>query len=120
VGTDTSILTCKIEPNKSEHVAEILQLVKIGDDISPEEQSAVEDTIKDFVDVFILLVSEVKHIPEAVHHFEIPEGATFNTKIHQLPMTPPQTAYFLNALDIMLKTGVCAPIAAKDVKCVSH
>jgi hypothetical protein len=34
-------------------------------------------------------------------------------------MTPPKTAYFSNALDIMLDPGVCAPIAAKDVKCVS-
>lgn len=34
-------------------------------------------------------------------------------------MTPPQSAYFSEALDIMLEAGICAHIAAKDVKCIS-
>jgi hypothetical protein len=34
-------------------------------------------------------------------------------------MSSPQTEYFSKALDVMLEAGVCAPIAAKDVKCVS-
>lgn len=34
-------------------------------------------------------------------------------------MTPPQAEYFAKALDIMIDAGVVAPIAAKDVKCVS-
>jgi hypothetical protein len=79
----------------------------------------VEDLIREFPDIFALSVSEVKHIPGATHHLKIPEGATFNTKIRQCTMSPPQMAYFANALDIMLKAGICAPIAAKDVKCVS-
>ena len=34
-------------------------------------------------------------------------------------MTPPQVAYFSRALDIMIEASICAPIAAKDVKCIS-
>jgi hypothetical protein len=79
----------------------------------------VEDLIREFPNIFTLSVSEVKHIPGATHRLEIPEGTTFNTKIKQRTMSPPQTAYFSNVLDIMLKAGICASIAAKDVKCVS-
>jgi hypothetical protein len=94
VGADESIFTRKTNPLKPERVAEILRLVKIGDDISPEERSAVESMICEFADVFALSVSEVKHIPGAVHRLKIPEGATFNTKIRQRPMTPPHSLLF--------------------------
>ena len=116
---DHSIFTRATEPFKPERVAEILRLVEISADISSEERQAVEVLIQDFADVYALSVHEVKHIPGATHRLEIPEDAKFNTKIHQRPMSPPQTAYFSKALDVMLEAGVCAPIAAKDVKCVS-
>jgi hypothetical protein len=119
VDTDQSIFTRATNTFKTERVAEIVRLIRIGDDISPEEHAIVEDLIREFPDIFALSVSEVKHIPGATHRLEIPEGATFNTKIKQRPMSPLQTAYFSNALDIMLEAGICEPIAAKDVKCVS-
>jgi hypothetical protein len=119
VDADQSIFTRATNAFKAERVAEIVRLIKIGDDLSPEERTVVEDLIREFPDIFALSVSEVKRIPGATHRLEIPEGTTFNTKIKQRPMSPPQTAYFSNALDIMLEAGICAPIAAKDVKCVS-
>ena len=119
IDADQSIFTWTTDAFKTERIAEIVRLIKIGDDISPEERTVVEDLIKEFPDIFALSVSEVKHIPGATHRLEIPEGTTFNTKIKQRAMSPPQTAYFSNALDIMLEAGICAPIAAKDVKCVS-
>jgi Reverse transcriptase (RNA-dependent DNA polymerase) len=119
IGGDKSIFTRSTHPFKEARVAEILRLVEIGSDVTPVERRLVEDTIAEFADTYALSVSEVKHIPGAIHRLEIPEGATFNTKIRQKPMSPPQTEYFLHALDVMLDAGICEPIAAKDVKCVS-
>jgi hypothetical protein len=119
VDVDQSIFTRATNAFKAERITEIVRLIHIGDDVSPDERAVVEDLIREFPDIFALSVSEVKHIPGATHRLEIPEGTTFNTKIKQRAMSPPQTAHFSNALDIMLKAGVCAPIAAKDVKCVS-
>jgi len=119
IGGDKSIFTRSTYPFKAARVAEILRLVEIGSDITPAERRLVEDTIAEFADTYALSVSEVKHIPGAIHWLEIPEGATFNTKIRQKPMSPPQTEYFSHALDVMLDAGICEPIAAKDVKCVS-
>jgi hypothetical protein len=117
INTDHSIFTQTTYPFKTEFVAEILRLVKIGED--PKECHSVEEIIREFADVYALSVKEVKHIPGATHHLHIPEDAKFNTKIWQRPMSLPHTAYFSKALDVMLEVGVCAPIATKDVKCVS-
>ena len=70
-------------------------------------------------DIFALLVHKVKHIPGAIHWLHILEGTQLNTKIGQKPLTPPQAAYFLKALDVMIEAGICGPIEGKDVKCVS-
>jgi RNase H-like domain found in reverse transcriptase/Reverse transcriptase (RNA-dependent DNA polymerase) len=119
IGSKQSIFTRSTNPFKAAHVAEILCLVKIGSDATPVECHLVEDTIAEFPDTYALSVSEVKHIPGAIHQLEIPEGATFNTRIRQKPMSPPQTEYFSHALNVMLDAGICKPIAAKDVKCIS-
>ena len=100
-------------------VAEVLRLVRVGDDISGEEHTTVQQLVKEFTDIFALSVHEVKHIPGAELHLDVPENAPLCTKIGQKPMTPPQVAYFSRALDIMIKAGICTPIAAKDVKCIS-
>jgi hypothetical protein len=119
VDNDQSIFTRATDAFKTERVAEIVRLIRIGDDVSPEERAIVEDLIREFPNIFALSVSKVKHIPGATHPLKIPEGTTFNTMIKQRPMSPSQTAYFSNALDIMLEAGICESIAAKDVKCVS-
>ena len=119
VDTDNSIFTQASTPFMPAHVAEVLHLVRVGDDISGEEHATIQQLVKEFANVFALSVHKVKHIPGAKLHLDVPEDAPLHTKIGQKPMTPPQAAYFSRALDIMIEAGVCAPIAAKDVKCVS-
>ncbi|KAJ7449773.1 hypothetical protein B0H11DRAFT_2247135 [Mycena galericulata] len=116
---DASIYTCHSDPFNPARVSKIMELVKIGDDISAEEHTLVEATIREYADVYALSISEVKQIPGAVHRLNVPEDAKLNTKIQQRRLTPPQTAYFSKALDAMIEAGVVAPIAAADVKCVS-
>ena len=116
---DTSIFTRKTNPFKKERVDAVIAAIRIGDDLSPEETTIVGDLIKEYADCFALLMSEVHHVPGAVHKINIPEGKTFNTKVHQRPLTTPQRTYFNGVLDQMLEAGVIVPIAADKVKCVS-
>ena len=83
------------------------------------EQVAVRGLVEEYANIFTLSVHEVKHIPGAIHKLYIPEDAELNKKIGQKPLTPPQAAYFSKALDVMIDAGICTPIEAKDVKCVS-
>ena len=119
VDMDNSIFTRASTPFMPARIAEVLRLVRVGDDISGEEHATVQQLVKEFADVFALSVHEVKHIPGAKLRLDVPEDAPLHTKIGQKLMTPPQAVYFSRALDIMIEAGVCAPIAAKDVKCIS-
>lgn len=75
--------------------------------------------LREYTDCFALSISEVHAVPGAIHKVDIPAGKTFNTKVHQQPLTPPQRTYFNSVLDQMLDAGVIVPIAADKVKCVS-
>jgi len=119
IDADTSIFTRKTDPFKKERVDTVIAAIRIGNDLSPEENAIVGDLIKEYADCFALSMSEVHHVPGAVHKINIPEGKTFNTKVHQCPLTPPQRTYFNGVLDEMLEAGVIVPIAADMVKCVS-
>ncbi|KIM72773.1 hypothetical protein PILCRDRAFT_27483, partial [Piloderma croceum F 1598] len=114
-----SIFTHTTATFKPEHIMEILQHIEIRSDLLPTEWIVVKETIKDFADIFALSISEVEHIPGALHKLHIPEGAIFNTKICQQYLSPPKAAYFSKSLIVMLEAGICEPIKAKDVKCVS-
>ena len=92
--------------------------MKLGDDLLRAEQVAVRGLVEEYADVFALSVHEVKHIPGAVHKLYVPEDAELSKKIGQKPLTLPQAAYFSKALDVVIDTGICAPIKAKDIKCV--
>ncbi|KAJ7110878.1 hypothetical protein C8R44DRAFT_633823, partial [Mycena epipterygia] len=119
VDEDTSVFTRHTDPFNPARIARILEVVEIGDDITPEERVQVEATIREYADVYALSVREVKAIPGAVHRLHVPVDAKLNTKIQQRRLTPPQTSYFSKALDTMLDAVIIAPIAAVDVKCVS-
>ncbi|KAJ6597986.1 hypothetical protein B0H10DRAFT_2231781 [Mycena sp. CBHHK59/15] len=119
VDEDASMFTRHTDPFNPARIARILEVVEIGDDITPEERAQVEATIREYADVYVLSVSEVKVIPRAVHYLHIPVDVKLNTRIQQRRLTPPQTSYFSKALDTMLDAGIIEPIAAADVKCVS-
>ena len=88
-------------------------------DVSSEEHSSVWQLVEEFADIFALSVHKVKHILGAEHCLDIPKDAPLHTKIGWKPMTLPQVAYFSKALNIMVDVGICTPIAAKDIKCIS-
>ena len=93
VEIDVSILEDKVDvftrftdPWKKERVDEILKQVKIGPDLEEGERKRVREFIAEWADIFALSVGEVKQVDDAVHHLDIPAGASFSTKIGQKPL----------------------------------
>jgi transposase InsO family protein len=116
---NTDIFTRMTQPHKPERVQELLRLIKIGDDLSPEQRQQVTELITSFADVFALSVSEVKIVENAVHHLDIPQDASFSMKVHQKPLTPPQRRYLYDSIDTMIEAGVIEACKPEDVKCCS-
>ena len=119
INADTSIFTQKSDAFMKAHVDTVVTAIHIGDDLSPEEVTIVQNLIKEYTDCFALSMSEVHHVPGAVHKINIPKDKVFNTKVHQWPLTPPQCTYFNGILDQMLEAGIIVPIAVDKVKCIS-
>ena len=59
------------------HVDTVVTAIHIGDDLSLEE---VQNLIKEYADCFALSMSEVHHIPGAVHKINILKDKVFNMK----------------------------------------
>ncbi|KAG6912643.1 hypothetical protein DXG01_013126, partial [Tephrocybe rancida] len=118
-GVNPSILTRKTDPFKSERVDAVLKEITIGTDLTPEQQTALTDLLREHADCFALSMSEVTVVEGAEHKLYIPnrETATFRTKVNQRPLSGPQKEYFNGVLNNMLDAGIIAPISYKDVKC---
>jgi hypothetical protein len=116
---DKNLFTRMTEPGKPERVQELLKLITIGDDLSPEQRNKVQELIISFADIFALSVSEVKIVEDAVHRLNIPPETKFPMKVHQKPLTPPQRRYLYESIDKMLDAGVIEACSPDDVKCIS-
>ena len=90
---EDNLFTRLTKPWKKERVEEIIKQVKIGPDLTEEEQGWVCEFISDWADIFTLSVSEVRQVDNAVHCLDIPPEAKFLTKVSQKQLTPPQRKY---------------------------
>ena len=104
---------------RPERVEEVLKQVKIGTDLTAEQRSRVISLITAYADCFALSVSEVRHVPGAVHCLNVPPGTRFNTKVRQKSFSPPQKAYLHEKIDELVQAGVIEPCSPSQVKCVS-
>ncbi|KIK00108.1 hypothetical protein K443DRAFT_132777 [Laccaria amethystina LaAM-08-1] len=116
---EDTIFTRDTDPFLPARVAKIRELVQIGEDLTKAERKEVEQLIEEFADCFALSLSEVNLIPGAVHKLNIPEGATFRTKIPQRPLNPDQRVFMETKVDEMLKAGVIRTAHPGEVKCVA-
>lgn len=116
---DNNLFTRLTQPFKPERVDEVLRLVTIGNDLSPDERQKVQDLVRSFADIFALSVSEVKVVDNTTHRLDIPTDTTFPMKVHQRPLTPPQRRYLYDSIDTMLEAGVIEACKPEDVKCIS-
>ena len=113
------IFTHHTEPFLPARVEKIMELVKIGEDVTAAQREEVKSLIAEFADCFALSLSEVNLIPGAVHKLNIPEDATFRTKIPQRSFNPDQCAFMNAKVDEMLKGGIIRSIHPGEVKCVA-
>ncbi|KIK00722.1 hypothetical protein K443DRAFT_52292, partial [Laccaria amethystina LaAM-08-1] len=119
VSPEDVIFTHHTDPFLPARVMKILELVKIGEDVTTAQREEVKSLVTEFADCFALSLSEVNLIPGAVHKLNIPEDTTFRTKIPQRSFNPDQRAFMEAKVDEMLKGGIIRPIHPGDVRCVA-
>lgn len=118
--TEHPILTRSTKPFKAERVAEILQEITIGPDVTNSQRDEIRKLISDYADCFALAIREVNAIPNAVHKLNIPEGATFRTKVPPRSYNPDQRAFMEAKIDEMLEAEIIRPIHPRDVRFVAQ
>lgn len=116
---DRTLYTRRTDPFKPQRVEAVLDAIRIGDDLTPEQRQQVRNLVTEYADCFALSVSEVIPVPGAIHRLNVPENATFSRKVRQKTLSPPQKAYLHKKIDEMLDAGVIAPCHPSEVKCVS-
>ena len=84
------MLTQETKPHKPERVRRIIQEVTIGPDVTNEQRQSIHNILEEFANCFALSIKEVNLIPHAVHKLNIPDGATFRTKIPPRCYNPDQ------------------------------
>ena len=114
---EPTLLTRKTDPNNPARVKAILSEITIGQDLTPDQRTQVEDLISEYAVCFALSMSEVLPVEGAAHRLDIPRDKQFRTKINQRPQSPPQKEFFNEVIDKMLTAGIIRPIAHQDVKC---
>ena len=115
-----SLFTRKDNPQKPERVVKIIQEVTIGPDITAEQHQTIHGLLEEYSDCFALAIKEVNAIPGAVHKLNIPEGATFRTKIPPRAYNPDQRAFVNSKVDEMLEAEIIRPIHPSEVKFVAQ
>ena len=115
---DNLLFMRQTNPFRLERIAEIIKQVKIGPDVSAEEQQQITAML--FADCFALSVREVFPIPGAEHRINIPPNATFPKRVpHQKPLSENQRAYLHNAMNELIAADIIERIRPEDVKCCS-
>ena len=115
-----SVFTRKNNPRKPERVRRIIQEITIGPDVTQDQRQSIWELIDEYADCFALSLKEVNVIPGAVHKLNIPEGATFRTKIPPRPYNPDQRAFVNAKVDEMLDAGIIRPIHPSEVRFVAQ
>ena len=76
--------------------------------------------IVEFADCIALSIKEVNTILGAIHKLNIPEGATFRTKIPPRLYNPDQRAFMEAKIDEMLEGRIICSIHPRDVRFIAQ
>ena len=115
-----SLFTRESNPRNPERVKKIIQEVTIGPDITANQRQSIHELLEEYSDCFALSIKEVNAIPGAVHKLNIPEGATFRTKIPPRSHNPDQRTFVNAKVDEMLEAGIIRPIHPSEVRFVAQ
>ncbi|KAG2335442.1 hypothetical protein BDR05DRAFT_850580, partial [Suillus weaverae] len=105
------------KPRNLKRVAYIVKVVQYGEALTEEERKQVEGLVERYADIFACSLSEVLPVPGAQHRLNIPEDATFNLRICQRALTPPQAQFLHGRIEEMLAAGIIEKAPAELVKC---
>jgi hypothetical protein len=114
---EEAVFTRTTNPANPKQVAYIVKAVQYGEALNEEERKQVEDLVAKYSDIFTCSLAEVLPVPGAQHRLNIPENATFNLRIRQRALTPPQAHFLHGRIDEMLAAGIIEKAPAEKVKC---
>ncbi|KAH7918438.1 hypothetical protein BV22DRAFT_978648, partial [Leucogyrophana mollusca] len=106
------------DPFNPKRVAKILDLIRIGEDLTPSQRQQVCNVVRQYADTFAATVREVYPVNFKKFKLSFPEGTTFSTKVNQRPLTPPQREYLYTRLNGLTEAGIIRRIVPEDVKAV--
>ncbi|KZV85797.1 hypothetical protein EXIGLDRAFT_579319, partial [Exidia glandulosa HHB12029] len=98
---------------------EVLERVRVGDDLTLEQRGRVDALVRDFADVFTLSLKEVRLVDFVEHKLGLPAGTEGPRTANQKPLTEPQREWLYKALDEMESCDVVRRIPASAAKWVS-
>ncbi|KAG1721399.1 hypothetical protein EDD22DRAFT_854399 [Suillus occidentalis] len=116
---EAAIFTRLTDPMNPNRVAFVVKKVQYGDNLSADERKQAEALVASFADVFAGSLSEVLPVPGAKHTLNIPEGTTFNLRVHQRALTPPQLKFLHGRIDEMIAAGIIEKAPPDLVKCAA-
>jgi hypothetical protein len=87
---NAAIFTWLTNPHNPLRIVWITKQVQYGEDLTPEELTKVKGLVSEYADIFACSLGEVIPVPGATHKLDILDGTTFNLRVHQRPLTPPQ------------------------------
>jgi hypothetical protein len=109
-------LTGPMNPNR---VTFVVKKVQYGNELTRDEHGQAEALVTSFADVFAGSLSEVLPVLGAKHTLNIPEGVTFNLRVHQCALTPPQLQFLHGRIDEMLAAGIIERAPPDLIKCAA-
>lgn len=114
---DKAIFTRVSDPRNPKRIAYIVKAVQYGNTLTEDERRQAEALVARYTDIFAGSLSEVLQVPGAQHRLQIPDGATFNLRVHQRALTPPQAQFLHGRIDEMLEAGIIERAPPEAVKC---
>ncbi|KAG2063864.1 hypothetical protein BDR04DRAFT_1036915, partial [Suillus decipiens] len=114
---DKAIFTRVSDPMNPQRTTYIVKSVQYGNTLTEDERSKAEALVTRYADIFACSLSEVIPVPGAQHQLNIPDNATFNLRVHQRALTPPQTQFLHERIDEMLAAGIIERAPPEAVKC---
>ena len=109
----------RIDPFNAERVAEILEKIEIGEDLTEKQREEVENLVREYADIFALTMSEVTYVDWHRHHLSIDPEVKLPKRMAQRPITENQKEWYYKTLDEMEEACVIQKVPAEFIRCLS-
>ena len=106
-------------PHTPKRVAEILERIEIGKDLTEKQKEGVKELVSKYADIFALTMSEVTYINWHRHHLKVNPEAKLPKQVAQHPITENQKEWYYKTLDEMENAYVIQKVPADFIKCLS-